>query len=90
MPFDLIINGTSLSLSNELPAVAASIIGRDSCCYDMMYADTDTVFVSWSKQHGAALALDGLGMLIEQAAESFYIWRGIRPNTQSVIGRIRS
>ncbi len=88
--FDLVINGTSLSLSGELPAVASSIIGSDCCCYDMMYADTDTVFVSWCKQNGAVMAVDGLGMLVEQAAEAFRIWRGVSPNTHAVIESIRS
>lgn len=87
--FDLIINATSLSLQGELPPVSAKWIGAQTCCYDMMYGDSDTVFVEWAKQHGAALAVDGLGMLVEQAAESFAIWRGIRPETESVIRIIR-
>lgn len=88
--YDLIINATSLSLSQELPPLYSEWLNSDACCYDMMYADTDTVFVRWAKDHGATLALDGLGMLVEQAAESFRIWRGIRPDTAPVIAALRS
>lgn len=88
--FDLIINGTSLSLAGELPAISREVIAVDCCCYDMMYGVQDTPFVSWAKNNGAALALDGLGMLVEQAAESFAIWRGIRPQTATVIERLRN
>jgi len=59
----------------------------------MMYSETDTVFITWAKAHGTGIALDGLGMLVEQAAESFFIWRGIRPETGSIIkllGRVES
>lgn len=88
--YDLIINATSLSLSNELPPLHDEWLGSDACCYDMMYGDSDTVFVRWAKDHGAALALDGLGMLVEQAAESFQIWRGVRPDTAPVIASLRT
>lgn len=87
--FDLIINATSLSLQGELPPLSANWVDGQTCCYDMMYDDSDTVFVRWAKQSGAALAVDGLGMLVEQAAESFAIWRGIRPETESVMRMIR-
>lgn len=87
--FDLIINGTSLSLSGELPPISAELIAPNCCCYDMMYGDEDTAFVSWAKQKGASLSLDGLGMLVEQAAEAYAIWNGIRPDTASVISQLR-
>jgi len=87
--YDVIINATSLSLNKELPPLSAQWIAPECCCYDMMYSDEETVFVEWAKQHGAAKALDGLGMLVEQAAESFAIWRGIRPDTGPVITAIR-
>lgn len=88
-PFDIIINATSLSLHGELPALSPALIAESTCCYDMMYGDSDTVFVSWAKQHGAGVCLDGLGMLVEQAAESFLLWQGKRPETQPVIAALR-
>lgn len=87
--FDLVINGTSASLSGQMPGLPEDVIGTHACCYDMAYGETDTVFVAWAKQHGAELALDGLGMLVEQAAESFFIWRGVRPDTRPVIEMLR-
>lgn len=88
--FDIIINGTSASLSGELLPLPADILAQGACCYDMVYADTETVFNRWARQQGAACVLDGLGMLVEQAAESFFIWRAVRPETQSVIDLLRS
>lgn len=87
--FDLVINGTSASLSGQMPPLPDQILDAHACCYDMAYGNADTVFVAWSKQHGAELALDGLGMLVEQAAESFFIWRGIRPDTKPVLEMLR-
>jgi shikimate dehydrogenase len=83
-PFDLIINATAASLQGEVPALPASVLGKQTACYDMAYGDEDTAFVRWAREHGAARACMGLGMLIEQAAESFYLWRGVRPNTARV------
>jgi len=88
--FDLIINGTSASLKGELPPLPASILSEQSWCYDMMYGDKPTVFMEWAKQNGAAIYLDGLGMLVEQAAASFFLWRKIRPNTAPVIETLRN
>jgi shikimate dehydrogenase len=88
--FDLIINGTSASLNNELPPVSDAVIGSNTVCYDMMYSDNITVFNRWAKSCGASQCFDGLGMLIEQAAESFWIWRDVRPDTSEVINRLRS
>ena len=88
--FDLIINGTSGSLQGRLPKVDASWLAPGCCCYDMVYADEDTVFVRWARDAGAAAAADGLGMLVEQAAESFRIWRGVTPDTEPVIRRLRN
>lgn len=87
--FHLVINGTSASLQGQVPPLPDDLLHPGACCYDMMYADVDTVFVSWAKARHAARALDGLGMLVEQAAESFLIWRGVRPDTRPVIEMLR-
>jgi shikimate dehydrogenase len=87
--FDLIINGTSSSLKGEMPSLPTSIVSSFTCCYDMAYGDNETVFNLWGKTNGAAITLDGLGMLVEQAAESFYIWRAVRPNTKAVIEMLK-
>lgn len=88
-PFDIIINATAASLSGEVPALPGSIVTPRSWCYDMMYGDQRTAFMDWSLARGAAHALDGLGMLVEQAAESFYLWRSVRPDTAPVIAALR-
>lgn len=89
MRFDIVINGTSASLKGDLPPLPNTIFAEDSCSYDMMYAAKDTPFMQWSSDNGAKTVLDGLGMLVEQAAESFYIWRDIKPETKNVITHIR-
>ena len=86
--FDLIINATSASLAGELPTVSESIFNPQSHAYDMAYGDDDTVFIAWAKSLGVSACSDGLGMLVGQAAESFYIWRGVRPETQGVIAKL--
>mgnify|MGYP000200242321 CR=1 FL=1 len=88
--FDLIINGTSASLSGDLPPLPENILNQHASVYDMMYAAQPTVFMDWGKQQGAEHYYDGLGMLVEQAAESFSIWRGVRPDTRVVIDKLRS
>ena len=89
-PVDLIINGTSASLAGELPPIAAGLIAPGhTCCYDMMYGKEPTAFNRWAAAHGAALTLDGLGMLVEQAAEAFALWRGVRPDTAPVLAELR-
>ena len=87
--FDLIINGTSASLQGKLPSLPDNILEKEGSCYDMMYSKTPTTFVKWGLGCGASLSVDGLGMLIEQAAESFFIWRGVRPETEQVISLLR-
>lgn len=88
--FDLIINGTSASLRGEVPPIQGDIIGDEACCYDMMYAAEPTPFMRWAAGQAAWATADGLGMLVEQAAESFCIWRGIRPDTKPVIAAMRA
>ncbi len=87
--FDLVINATAASLKGELPPLPDKLLADNACCYDMMYGAKPTLFMQWASQHGAAKVLDGLGMLVEQAAESFYIWRGVRPETKPVIEQLR-
>lgn len=87
--FDLIINGTSASLQAMLPPLPERILAKDGWCYDMMYSAAPTTFMRWGLEQGAIMSLDGLGMLVEQAAESFFIWRSVRPDTAPVIGDLR-
>jgi shikimate dehydrogenase len=87
--FDVIINATAASLSGAVPELPDGVVTPDTWCYDMMYADTATAFVRWGRERGAAQSLDGLGMLVEQAAESFQLWRGVRPDTTAVIAALR-
>lgn len=87
--FDLIINGTAASMSGELPELPSDILSDIGCCYDMMYSPEPTPFMRWGAANAAWAVSDGLGMLVEQAAESFYIWRGVKPKTRAVIDLIR-
>lgn len=89
-PFDLVINATSASLSGKLLPLPDSIIGGNSRCYDMLYGARPTPFMDWAGERGVAQLADGLGMLVEQAAESFFLWRGKRPHTNAVIEAIRA
>lgn len=87
-PFALIVNATAASLHAELPPLPEGLIGPASVCYDLAYAAGATAFVQWARQRGAALACMGGGMLVEQAAEAFLLWRGVRPETASVRARL--
>lgn len=87
--YDVIINATAASLQGDTPPISVDVLADGASCYDMMYSNDDTAFVSWAKQHGAAKAVDGLGMLIEQAAEAFRLWRGVKPETTAVMEKIR-
>ncbi|NPA71931.1 MAG: shikimate dehydrogenase [Gammaproteobacteria bacterium] len=88
--YDIIINGTSASLEGKLPPISDALIGADSLVYDMMYGTEPTVFMNWaSNAHPNCQTMDGLGMLVGQAAEAFFQWRGVRPETASVITEVR-
>lgn len=89
-PYDVIINGTSASLQGDLPPVSEKVIGVDTVVYDMMYSLQTTTFNQWALDHGARHVFDGLGMLVEQAAESFRVWRGVMPETAPVIEQLRT
>lgn len=88
-PFDLVINATSAGLHGEMPPFPASIIGPDTVCYDLSYAMTETPFLAWAREQDCRHAHQGWGMLVEQAAEAFLIWRGVRPDTGPVLRRLR-
>jgi shikimate dehydrogenase len=90
MQFDLIINGTAAGLAGQVPAIPDTVLAKGCWCYDMLYSQQATAFQTWGYQHHAARSLDGLGMLVEQAAESFRLWRGILPETVPVIAMLRS
>lgn len=89
-PYDLVINATSAGLQGELPGLPPAIIGPATVCYDLSYGPGDTPFVAWSRAQGAAAAHQGLGLLVEQAAESFFLWRHVRPDTQPVLTALRA
>jgi shikimate dehydrogenase len=85
----LVINATSAGLNDQVPPLPDGLLYPDADCYDMMYGDRPTPFLRWAARHGAARTADGLGMLVEQAAESFALWRGVRPRTAPVIRALR-
>ncbi|VAW82790.1 Shikimate 5-dehydrogenase I alpha [hydrothermal vent metagenome] len=87
--FDVVINATAAGLQGKVPALPADIIGSVSFCYDMMYSTEPTAFMQYAAQQGCHQTCDGLGMLVEQAAEAFHLWRGIMPNTAPVIAALR-
>ncbi|SEL19849.1 shikimate dehydrogenase [Nitrosovibrio tenuis] len=88
--FDLVINATSASLNGELPPLPAGVFAAESLAYDMMYGNRDTPFLQFAALQGVTHFSDGVGMLVEQAAESFFLWRGVRPRTDTVIEMLRS
>lgn len=87
--FDLIINGTAAGLQGEVPPIPHDCLAAGGWTYDMMYSNEPTAFVRWGQSRQAGRALDGLGMLVEQAAESFRLWRGVMPDTEAVISQLR-
>jgi shikimate dehydrogenase len=87
--WDVVINAISAGLSGEMPAVADAVLHGDPAVYDMIYADTPTPFLRFARERGVIRRRDGFGMLVEQAAESFALWRGVYPATADVIARLR-
>jgi shikimate dehydrogenase len=90
LAFDLIINATSAGLAGEVPTLPASVIRPDTLCYDLSYARAGTAFLQWAREQGCTHSAQGWGMLVEQAAESFELWRGIRPPTAPVLAALQS
>ncbi|WP_395823176.1 shikimate dehydrogenase [Collimonas sp.] len=88
-PFDLVINATSASLQADVPPIAPQVFGAATLAYDMMYGRQPTPFMQFAAAQGAQVR-DGLGMLVEQAAESFFVWRGVRPRTDAVFAALRA
>lgn len=86
--FDIVINATTLGMTGTMPELPEQLLGVGSLAYDMTYAQRDTPFMQWAKELGATTA-NGLGMLVEQAAESFLIWEDVRPKTRMVYPRLR-
>jgi shikimate dehydrogenase len=88
--FDLVVNATSASLRGEVPLIPIGVVGAATTCYDMAYGLGDTAFVAWAKRLGAGRAEQGWGMLVEQAAEAFELWRGVRPKSAPVLQALRA
>ena len=89
--FDVIINATSAGLNNDLPSLPLGLVDPQCFCYDLLYRlNQPTPFVRWCRQQGAEKVYDGLGMLVEQAAEAFFLWRGVRPATSPVIRALKA
>jgi len=86
--FDVVINATSASLAADVPPIPASVFHPGTLALDMMYGNMPTVFMDFAAGHGASVR-DGLGMLVEQAAEAFALWRGVRPDTATVLTSMR-
>ncbi|MGH8198428.1 MAG: shikimate dehydrogenase [Steroidobacteraceae bacterium] len=84
-PWDILINATAASLAGEVPELPPRVVGRDTVCYDMAYGRGDTAFMRWASERGSTHACKGWGMLVEQAAESYLLWHGVRPATKSVM-----
>lgn len=89
--FDVIINAISAGLSGDMPPLPSNLLAADCACYDMIYSrDGSTPFLNWAELNQAAAVSDGLGMLVEQAAEAFFIWHGWRPDTTALKAKMRA
>jgi shikimate dehydrogenase len=88
--FDLIVNATSATRGGELPHLPMSMVGRRTAAVDLSYGEAAIPFLAWARANGCHDAIDGLGMLVEQAAESFELWHGVRPDTDPVYAALRA
>lgn len=88
--FDIIINATSLSLQGKLPEISKAVFSQHPAVYDMVYLSEPTVFLAYAETQGAKVTIDGLGMLVHQAARSFYLWFNKKPDTQAIYEHLRS
>jgi shikimate dehydrogenase len=88
--FNLILNATAASLTGDLPPLPDNLLEPNGCCYDLAYDSEKTAFVLWGEAQGARLSIDGVGMLAEQAAEAFELWRGVKPETDAVIEQLEA
>ena len=86
--FDLVINATSAGITGDIPPYPESAVNELTVCYDLSYGLSPTPFCSWAVDQGAGRTVMGWGMLVEQAAESFLLWRGVRPDTQPVLKQV--
>ncbi len=89
-PFDLVIHASAAGLTGETPPLPARIVTAATICYDMSYGRQESAFIRWARRTGAVHCHMGLGMLVEQAAESFQLWRGVRPQTAPVLAALRT
>ena len=89
LSYDIVINATSTELTGNLPSISPHVFRNTELVYDLMYSAERTLFMKWGQENGAQMVSDGLGMLVEQAAESFFIWHGKKPETYSVIETVR-
>jgi shikimate dehydrogenase len=87
--FGVVINATSASLQGEVPPLPGDIFAENALAYDLMYGNQPTPFMGWARENGAAKVADGLGMLVEQAVESFFLWHGKRPDAKQVMATLR-
>jgi shikimate dehydrogenase len=87
--YDLVINATSAGLKGDAPPYPEAAVSNHTVCYDLSYGLKPTPFSVWAREHGAARSVTGWGMLVEQAAESFHIWRGVRPETAPVLKQVK-
>ena len=88
--FDLVVNATSASRDGAIPALPGALVGRRTAAVDLSYGEAAIPFLAWARASGCQQAIDGIGMLVEQAADSFLLWHGLRPETDAVYADLRA